>query len=123
MNGLTPEAADLSTSGSIFTIALGGEYMFTPPPVTPYLSLDLQFNSIGSRNFTVTTSSRSQKRSIDGFSRFGFGLGGGIDFKVMSQLDVDAGVAFNDYNAFGQGSNEGNITGITLSISFLYHPL
>lgn len=117
------QAIDLETSTSVFTVGIGGEYLFLPGAVSPYASLDLNLNFIGDRSFERKTPSGSVSRNTERGTRFGIGLGTGIDFTLAPEFDIGAGVKFNFLNLIGQTSDEGTFTTFDITLSLMYRPL
>lgn len=115
-------ASDFETAGSILTIALGGEYLFAPAPISPYVNFDIQLNSLGDLDYTRTTGSRTVERSTELGTRFGIGLGAGVDLTV-SQVTIDASLNLNFPNMIGQDTDESTITNLNFTIFILYAPL
>ncbi|MGE5431246.1 MAG: outer membrane beta-barrel protein [Syntrophomonadaceae bacterium] len=116
-------AIDLETSTSIFTVAFGAEYLIDQASAfSPYANLELQMNAQGKTNFNRVYPNGTQEFSTDSRSRWGLGIGGGIDVGILSQLDLDAGIKLNFVNLFGKVNNEDNFTTFTLSLVLLYHP-
>ncbi len=118
-------AVDLETSSSLWTLGLGGEYHFYPEetsPVSPYINLVLQFNSQGNTKFDRVSGNRKESIEIDGKTRVGMGLGGGIDFKLLPQLVIDTNMGFNFINLFGQEDGEDGFNTFAITINLLYSP-
>lgn len=116
-------AIDLESSTSIFTFAIGAEYLLnTQSSFSPYADLELQMNAQGKTNFSRVFPNTTQEFSTDSRARWGLGLGAGIDVGILSQLNLDAGLRFNFVNLFGKMGNEDGFNTFTLSINLLYHP-
>lgn len=120
--GGTQVASDYETDGSIFTIALGGEYLLAPAPISPYLNLDIQLNSLGDLDFSRLAGGQTFRRSTELGTRFGIGFGAGIDLTI-SQVTIDAGLNFNFPNLIGQDEGESTISALNFTIFILYAPL
>lgn len=118
-------AADLETSLKVYSLVLGAEYLLMPAasPAVPYLGADLLISSFGDRSFTIVRSDRSVERSIGGGARYGLGLGGGIDFTILPQIDLDASLKLNMMNLLGRDEGEKFMSSVNLSIMILYKPL
>lgn len=115
-------ASDFETAGSIFTVALGGEYLLAPAPISPYINLDLQLSSLGDLDFTRISGGRTFERSTELGTRFGIGLGAGLDITV-SQFTIDTNLGFSFPNLIGQDPGESTITSLNFTIFIMYSPL
>ncbi|MGE5401174.1 MAG: outer membrane protein [Ignavibacteriales bacterium] len=115
-------AIDLETSTNIFTVAFGGEYLFSPEPVSPYATLEVQLNAQGQTVFKRVYPNSTREIDFDSKARWGLGLGAGVDFGVLDQLDLDAGFKLNLVNLFGKSSNESAFTTFSITLNILYHP-
>jgi|GEM_PF-1426297 len=115
-------ASDFETDGSIFTIALGGEYLLAPAPISPYLNFDIQLNSLGDLDFSRIAGGQADERSTELGTRFGIGFGAGVDLTV-SQFTFDASLNFNFPNMIGQEAGESTISNLNFTIFILYAPL
>lgn len=116
-------AIDLESSTSIFTFAVGAEYLInSESSFSPYADLELQMNAQGKTNFSRVFPNTTQEFSTDTRARWGLGLGAGIDVGILSQLNLDAGIRINFVNLFGKMSNEDGFNTFTLSLNVLYNP-
>jgi opacity protein-like surface antigen len=115
-------AIDIETSSNLFTLGFGVEYLFNPEPVSPYATLELQFNAQGNTKLTENFPNSTKEISIEGNSRWGLGLGLGIDLGIVSQVDLDAGIKYNLLNIFGKRNNEDTFSTFTFTLSVLYNP-
>lgn len=115
-------AIDIQTSSSLFTLAFGAEYVISPEPVSPYVTLELQMNNQGSTKLTENLPNSTREISIDGNSRWGLGLGAGLDLGIVPQVDLDAAVKLNLVNLFGKKDNESTFSTFNLTLSVLYNP-
>ncbi|HEX2865997.1 MAG TPA: outer membrane beta-barrel protein [Ignavibacteriales bacterium] len=116
-------AIDLESSTSIFTFALGAEYLLnTESSFSPYADLELQMNAQGKTNFSRVFPNTTREISTDSRARWGLGLGAGIDVGILSQLNLDAGIRFNFVNLFGKMAGESGFNTFTLSVNLLYQP-
>lgn len=115
-------AIDITTSSSLFTLAFGAEYLFSLEKVSPYATLELQLNSQGNTKIQQNYPNQTRELSIEGNTRWGLGLGLGIDMGIVPQIDLDAGIKYNLVNIFGKRSNEDTFSTFTLTLSVLYNP-
>lgn len=115
-------AVDITTSSNLFTLAFGAEYLFSPEPVSPYGTLELQLNSQGNTKLTQDYPNSTREISIEGNTRWGLGLGVGLDLGIIPQIDLDILAKYNLVNIFGKRSNEDTFSTFTLTLSVLYNP-
>lgn len=114
-------AYDIETSTSLFTVAFGAEYLFSPEPVSPYAGIELQLNSQGSLESKRVFSNGERTTSRDGVTRFGIGLGAGIDLALLETISLDLGLKLNLVNLFGKKSTESTFSTFNISLSVLYN--
>jgi hypothetical protein len=115
-------AIDITSSSNLFTIAFGAEYLFSPEPVSPYATLELQMNAQGKTKITQDYPNSTRELSIEGTNRWGLGLGVGLDLGIVPQVDLDLLAKYNLVNLFGKSNNEDTFSTFTLTLSVLYNP-
>lgn len=113
-------AASIENTMSLMTVSVGGEWALIPGPLSPYLGLDLQMNSIGEFKTVVKTPGGTNEFKSDGESRWGLGIGAGVEFTLIPKFDLDVAVKYNLLNLVGKESGEESINTITLTVNVLF---
>ncbi len=108
--GLTPAGAD--TKQNILSIGVGGELSLLPGPLSPYVGLDIEFNSLG--DFETTGSP-----TASGVSRMGLGIGAGAMLTLLP-IDFDVSLKYQMLNLFGKESGEETIGIINLNAAIFF---
>jgi opacity protein-like surface antigen len=102
---------------NILTIGLGAEYAFLPKgKVNPFLGLDLTGNFFsGEDEETVTAitdhDEGSETLKLKSASRFGIGVGGGVDFAFSKNVGALAGFKYHLANLIGKEHSETTAAG------------
>jgi hypothetical protein len=109
---------NIETSMSILSIGVGGEISLTPGPLSPYLSLDLSYNSFGDFERKAPEAAGGNFSSA-GESRTGLGLGVGTELSLIL-ITVDVSARYNFYNLLGKESGEESINAIVLNAAVLF---
>ncbi len=99
-------------SQEILTVGLGVNYNFMPGPLSPYATLDLQFNNFGDTEIGT--------QSFGGYSRTGIGIGAGVQLSFLLGLDLDVSAKYNMLNLMGQEEGEETIGIITLTAMLMF---
>lgn len=112
---------NIGYSSSIFSLGVGAEMSLLPGPVSPYLGVDLLINSFGELKVDSGNEVVGQfSNSTDGFSRFGLGLGAGVEFTLLPKVDIDVSAKYNLNNMIGKESGEENINSLQISGTLLF---
>jgi len=99
----------VETKQSMFTVFAGPEFSFSIPasPIVPYAGIDLLLTSFsGETSFQGVSRVPSGTYSMSGSTRFGLGLGAGIEFHFANKYAVDLGIRYNLNNLFGKKFEE-----------------
>jgi opacity protein-like surface antigen len=112
-HALSSDEDGVEVSQNILSIGVGAEYALIPGPIAPYLALDVLSNSLGELEV-------NGNKQADGVSRVGISVGGGLDFKLLPKIDVDASVKYNIFNLIGKEGDEDNISSINLNVAILF---
>jgi opacity protein-like surface antigen len=90
---------------SLFTISAGPEFQFKIPqsPVKPYIGADLLMTSFsGAATFLNVPRIDDGTYSMASTTRFGLGVGAGVEFSFNNKYSLDLGLRYNIYNLFGK---------------------
>lgn len=110
----------IETESSLLIFGVGAEYNFVPGPISPYLGFDLFYANSGDTKITSTTSNFSYEQKIDGESRTGIGIGGGLQIGIIPLIDVDVAAKYNINNLLGKEDGEDTFSTINLSVSVFF---
>ena len=100
------------TKQNILTLGVGGEFSMVPGPLSPYLTVELEFNNFGDLETTGL-------QTISGFSRMGIGLGAGVELSLVV-IDVDVSLRYQMLNLIGKESGEETIGIINLNAAVFF---
>jgi len=103
---------DADTKQNILSIGVGGELSLLPGPLSPYLGLDIEFNSLG--DFETTGAP-----TASGVSRMGLGIGAGVMLTLLP-IDFDVSLKYQMLNLFGKESGEETIGIINLNAAIFF---
>lgn len=109
-NGQTPDGVD--TKQNILSIGVGGEMELLPGPLSPYVGLDLEFNSLGDLEITGAP-------TVAGVSRMGLGVGAGVMLTLLP-IDFDVSLKYQMLNLFGKEDGEDTIGIINLNAAVFF---
>jgi hypothetical protein len=109
---------NIETSMSILSIGAGAEISLVPGPLSPYLSLDLSYNSFGDYEIKAPELAGGNQTS-SGESRTGLGLGVGAELSLIL-ITIDVSARYNFYNLLGKESEEESINAIILNAAVLF---
>lgn len=107
----------LETESSLLIFGVGAEYIFVPGPISPYLGFDFFYANLGETKITSTSSNFSYEQTIDGDSRTGIGIGGGLQIDIIPLIDIDVAAKYNINNLIGKEDGEETFSTINLSAS------
>lgn len=107
---------------NLLTIGIGGEMSLLPGPVSPYLALDILFNSFGETDVTANDFDLTSEQS-DGVSRQGLGIGAGVEFTLLPAFDIDLSVKYNFNNLIGKEDGEDNFNTLQVTANILFDVL
>lgn len=107
----------IETESSLLIFGVGAEYNFVPGPISPYLGFDLFYANLGDTKVTSTASNFSYEQTVDGESRTGIGIGGGLQIGIIPLIDVDVAAKYNINNLIGKEDGEETFSTINLSAS------
>lgn len=110
----------IETESSLLIFGVGAEYNFVPGPISPYLGFDLFYANSGDTKITSTASNFSYEQKIDGESRTGIGIGGGLQIGIIPLIDVDVAAKYNINNLLGKEDGEDTFSTINLSVSVFF---
>jgi hypothetical protein len=99
-------------SQKILTVGLGVNYNLISGPLTPYLTLDLQYNNFGE--------TQQGAQTFGAFSRTGLGIGAGAAFSLLPLFDLDVTAKYNMLNLMGKKEGEETVSIITLSAMLMF---
>lgn len=102
----------VDTKQNILSIGVGGEFTLVPGPFSPYLGLDLEFNSFG--DFEP-----SGYGIGSGKSRMGIGIGAGVMFNLIV-IDIDVNLKYQMMNLIGKEDNEDTIGILNLNAAVFF---
>ncbi len=108
--GQTPAGAD--TKQNILSVGVGGEMELLPGPLSPYVGLDLEYNSLGDLETTGSP-------AASGVSRMGLGIGAGVMLTLLP-IDFDVSLKYQMLNLFGKESGEETIGIINLNAAIFF---
>lgn len=94
----------------VLTVKAGPEFSFSLPalPLKPYLGANLSLNNF-SGNFRIQgTNLPADKQTIESASRIGFGVNGGVMFKLNPLMSIDVALHYNMMNFFGKEYRDRN---------------
>lgn len=112
---------NLDYSSSIFTVALGAELSFIPGPVSPYAGVDVMMNSFGDTEVEPQVISGVQYvHKSASYSRFGLGVGAGVEIKLLPMVDIDVSAKYNFNNLIGKETGEGDINSVLVTAHILF---
>jgi len=120
--------ASLATSkveytSSMLTLGAGCELSLIPGPISPYGALDLLYTSNGESNLKTTIGSITDEDKVSGESRYGVGLGIGLEVTLLPMLDIDASVKYQMNNLIGKEDGEENFNTLNISVNLLFELL
>jgi hypothetical protein len=120
LKGTSINQLEVTTSQSILSVGLGVQYGFIPIPagVDPYLAIDLIYNNFG--EFKETKWDGDHEMTIEGFSRFGLGLGVGAEVSIIPVLNLDILVSYQMMNLVGKEEGESSLSTLTLDAFLLF---
>jgi hypothetical protein len=104
---------------SILEIGVGAQYNFIPAPLgfDPYLALDISYN-----NFDYfSTSINGEETKMDGFSRFGGGIGVGTEVTIIPMINLDLYLSYKMFNLTGKEDGEETISAVTLDAFIIFN--
>ena len=113
----TVAAMDYDTKQNILTFGLGGELTLVPGPLSPYASLDFEFNRIGDLRVSGPTGDVTVS---DNVSRTGLGIGAGVMVKLIPLFNVDVSLKYQMLNLFGKEDGEETIGIINLNAALFF---
>ncbi|MBI9072231.1 MAG: outer membrane beta-barrel protein [Melioribacteraceae bacterium] len=108
---------DVKVETSLLSIGIGGEWALIPGPVQPYIAADFLISSFGDTDISY---SNIYDVSTSGESRYGLGIGAGVDFKLLPTIDVDLTLKYNFNNLIGKEDWEDNFNTINLTANILF---
>ncbi|MBN8585075.1 MAG: outer membrane beta-barrel protein [Ignavibacteria bacterium] len=105
-------SGDISVTGgsfitkvNIIAIGLGVEYSFMPKGKTnPFLGAEFTGNFFSGNYKTMPTGGTETEATMKSASRFGIGVGGGLDFTFNKSIGAVVGVKYNMANLIGKDS-------------------
>jgi opacity protein-like surface antigen len=122
--------AKSETEGSLLTIGLGAEFglLPIPGPVKPYLGADLLINSFGDFKSTTTQNNFKSENTFSYGSRYGLGIGAGVEITAFPKVDLDLNVKYNFNNLIGKEDlqagvikiSEESVNSITIQLTVLF---
>ena len=121
-----PPYASMLTEGdgerkfSLLTMSLGLEKRLLPGPLSPYLAADFLISSFGDAESTIRYPGGSTTIKSDGESRYGLGIGAGLDFTLLPTIDVDVSAKYNFNSLFGKEDDEENFNTFNISVSVMF---
>lgn len=93
------------TKVNIIAIGLGVEYSFMPKGKTnPFLGAEFTGNFFSGKTKTTPTGGTETEATMKSASRFGIGVGGGLDFTFNKSIGAVVGVKYNMANLIGKDS-------------------
>jgi opacity protein-like surface antigen len=95
----------VEVSQSILAVRVGPEFRFDIPlmPITPYIDVNLAMNSIsGEVIYNGVAEVPSGTYDVESATRFGIGLGGGVEFSLGPVMTLDLGIHYNMVNLLGK---------------------
>jgi len=122
--------AKSETEGSLLTIGLGAEFglLPIPGPVKPYLGADLLINSFGDFKSKTTQNNFISENTFSYGSRYGLGIGAGVEITAFPKVDLDLNVKYNFNNLIGKEDlqagvikiSEESVNSITIQLTVLF---
>ncbi|MBZ0184184.1 MAG: opacity family porin [Melioribacteraceae bacterium] len=122
--------AKSETEGSLLTIGLGAEFglLPIPGPVKPYLGADLLINSFGDFKSKTTQNNFTSENTFSYGSRYGLGIGAGVEITAFPKVDLDFNVKYNFNNLIGKEDlqagvikiSEESVNSITIQLTVLF---
>mgnify|MGYP001202626639 CR=1 FL=1 len=111
-------SGDVSVTGgtvvskvNIIAIGLGVEYSFMPKGKTnPFLGAEFTGNFFGGKTTTTPTTGTETESTMKSASRFGIGVGGGLDFTFNKSIGAVVGFKYNMANLIGKDSVTSTVT-------------
>ncbi len=100
------------TKQNILSLGVGGEFSMAPGPLSPYLTVELEYNNFGDLE-------TNGLQTISGFSRMGIGFGAGVDLSLIV-IDVDVSLRYQMLNLIGKDSGEATIGIINLNAAVFF---
>ncbi len=120
------KSINTETSASLLSIGIGAEWGIIPGPVSPYVGLDFLINSFGD----VEIKDANGKHTEEIGSRYGIGIGAGVDFKLLPKVDIDLCAKYNFNNLLGKDDkewakalitgDEDNMNTFDITVNFLF---
>ncbi|MBU2555273.1 MAG: hypothetical protein KKF98_12510 [Bacteroidetes bacterium] len=95
----------------IFSVKIGPEVSFSVPalPLKPYIGGNLSLNNFsGDFRIQGMTKVPADKFTIQSTSRIGFGLNGGVMFKLNELMSIDVALQYNMMNVYGKEYRDRN---------------
>lgn len=108
----TSNSLSVDTKENILSIGVGGELSLLPGPLSPYLGLDFEYNSLG--DLTVGSN------TVSGVSRTGIGVGAGVMIKLLPVINLDVSLKYQMLNLFGKENGEETIGIINLNAAIFF---
>lgn len=111
-------SGDISMTGAtmvskvnIMAIGLGVEYSFMPKGKTnPFLGAEFTGNFFSGKRTVTPTTGTASEFTLKSASRFGIGVGGGLDFTFNKSIGAVVGFKYNMTNLIGKDSVTSTVT-------------
>ena len=122
-NGVTTtNVVEFIPKVAILALSLGGEYSFKPKEnINPFVGLDFTTNFY-SGSFQSNPSSNFQRSQLKAETRFGFQLGGGVDFVFSKYIGMVLGLKYNLANLIGKGDYQEDVTSYQVGLNDNSYP-
>jgi len=96
---------------NIISLGLGVEYSFMPKGKTnPFLGAEFTGNFFGGKSTYTPTTGTATEVTLKSASRFGIGVGGGLDFTFNKSIGAVVGFKYNMTNLIGKDSVTSTVT-------------
>lgn len=125
-HALRGNSAGTETSQNIFSIGTRLQFTLTAGMISPYISLDGNYNFFGKfkidnppPSYTPDTSP-SSATALSSKNRFGGGVGLGTDLNIIRNIDIDLSVRYSIMNMLGANTSEENIDFVTFNAAILF---
>lgn len=108
-----------TTSQNILSFGGGIDYNLTPGPVPvkPYAALEVAYNNIGELELDPQPEVATTGESV---SRFGLGVGLGVNFNLLPKVNLDASAKYHFLNLIGKEDGEDTISMINLDLLLFF---
>jgi hypothetical protein len=113
--------SESTTKMDLFSVCLGTDIYFLQGQMSPFLDISIQLNRFGESSSRFDYSGYwSENKNFPAYTRFGLGIGPGIDFNLGQGITTRLTSLYNIYSIAGRNSGEVEMRSITINALVLY---